>query len=56
MVLDITDGADPPTDNHVTANTFNGNQNDIFWDGSGTGNTFEGNACTTSVPPGLCPA
>jgi parallel beta-helix repeat protein len=56
VVLDITDGADPPSDNNVSLNAFTENQIDIFWDGSGEGNTFENNACSTSVPPGLCPA
>ena len=27
---------------------------DVFWDGTGTGNRFDGNHCSTSTPPGLC--
>jgi Periplasmic copper-binding protein (NosD) len=27
---------------------------DLFWDGTGTGNAWTGNVCTTSSPPGLC--
>ena len=27
---------------------------DLYWDGTGTGNVWTGNVCTTSSPPGLC--
>ena len=47
-------GADPPADNVVKGNVITGNQPDIFTDGSGTGNVFFANVCTTSVPGGLC--
>jgi parallel beta-helix repeat protein len=45
----------PPSNNTVTGNTITGNDPDILYDGSGTGNTFSGNTgCTTSQPEGLC--
>jgi hypothetical protein len=47
-------GAEPPSDNLVERNAILGNQPDVFWDGSGTGNAFERNLCRTSVPDGLC--
>jgi parallel beta-helix repeat protein len=43
-----------PTNNSVTGNTFGRNKPDIFWDKSGTGNSFLGNLCNTSVPTSLC--
>ncbi len=43
-----------PRNNSVTGNTFGRNKPDIFWDGSGTGNSFVGNLCNTSVPTRLC--
>jgi parallel beta-helix repeat protein len=47
-------GANPPSDNVVKGNVIKRNQPDIFFDGSGSGNVFEANACDTSVPDGLC--
>ena len=47
-------GGTPPTNNHVHGNRIVHNQPDLFWDGSGTGNAFQGNRCQTSSPPGLC--
>jgi len=38
----------------VTKNQITRNSLDIFWDRSGTANTFSGNVCHTSVPSGLC--
>jgi parallel beta-helix repeat protein len=43
-----------PRNNSVTGNTFGPNKPDIFWDESGTGNSFVGNFCNTSVPTRLC--
>jgi len=40
--------------NSVTGNHFGRNKPDIFWDKSGTGNSFLGNLCNTSVPSSLC--
>lgn len=47
-------GGTPPSDNVVTHNVVLHNQPDLFWDGTGTGNTFAGNLCQTSDPGGLC--
>jgi parallel beta-helix repeat protein len=43
-----------PTNNSVIANHFGHNKPDIFWDKSGSGNSFLGNLCDTSVPSSLC--
>jgi parallel beta-helix repeat protein len=48
------DGAPKPTNNSVTGNHFGPNKPDIFWDDSGSGNSFVGNLCNTSVPSSLC--
>jgi parallel beta-helix repeat protein len=51
-----TPGAEPPSGNVVRRNVILGNEPDIFWDSSGTGNVVEDNLCETSVPEGLCEA
>ena len=38
----------------VTSNQITNNARDLVWDGTGTGNSFSGNICHTSVPAGLC--
>src|ERR671912_894151 len=43
-----------PMNNSVTGNHFGHNKPDIFWDESGSGNSFLGNLCDTSVPSSLC--
>jgi parallel beta-helix repeat protein len=43
-----------PKNNSVTGNQFGRNKPDIFWDKSGSGNSFTGNNCNTSVPTRLC--
>ena len=48
------DTAQKPTNNSVTGNHFGHNKPDIFWDKSGSGNSFLGNLCNTSVPRSLC--
>src|SRR5215208_7396799 len=48
------DTAQKPTNNSVIANHFGRNKPDIFWDKSGSGNSFLGNLCDTSVPSSLC--
>jgi parallel beta-helix repeat protein len=54
-VIDSTQfGGSRPNGNLVKANLIKGNDPDIFWDGSGTGNVFAHNACSTSEPGGLC--
>ena len=47
-------GSAKPINNSVTGNTFGRNKPDIFWDESGSGNSFTGNLCNTSVPSRLC--
>ena len=42
----------PTTASRTTASP--GNQPDIFWDGTGTGNKIKENRCDTSNPAGLC--
>ena len=55
VVADIgIPGANPPSGNVVKRNVILGNQPDILWDGSGSGNVFDDNLCRTSVPDGLC--
>ncbi len=44
-----------PTNNAVKRNVFKKNSTDIVWDGTGTGNVFKKNLCSTSTPSGLCP-
>jgi hypothetical protein len=43
-----------PMNNSVIGNHFGRNKPDIFWDKSGSGNSFLGNLCDTSVPSTLC--
>jgi parallel beta-helix repeat protein len=40
--------------NSVIGNHFGRNKPDIFWDESGSGNSFLGNLCNSSVPSRLC--
>ena len=47
-------GSAKPRNNSVTGNHFGRNKPDIFYDKSGTGNSFVGNLCDTSVPSRLC--
>jgi hypothetical protein len=57
VMVDASEGGlDPPSDNTISGNTFTGNQPDILTDGTGQGNVIAANACTTSVPDGLCAA
>jgi parallel beta-helix repeat protein len=48
------EGTTTPRNNSVTGNHFGHNKPDIFWDKSGSGNSFLGNLCNTSVPSRLC--
>jgi len=55
VLLDTTGfGGTAPVNNHIEDNRLTANQPDVFSDGSGSGNRFEDNHCTTSTPPGLC--
>ena len=47
-------GTTKPRNNSVTGNTFGRNKPDIYWDKSGSGNSFVGNNCNKSVPTSLC--
>ena len=47
-------GSVKPRNNSVTGNHFGHNKPDIFWDKSGSGNSFLGNLCNKSVPSSLC--
>jgi nitrous oxidase accessory protein NosD len=43
-----------PKNNRVVGNVLRRNHPDLFWDGSGSGNTFQRNRCKTSDPAALC--
>jgi len=47
-------GADPRNIGVVKNILLRNQSEDLFWDGTGTGNTFTGNTCSTSTPDGLC--
>jgi parallel beta-helix repeat protein len=47
-------GTTKPKNNSVIGNHFGRNKPDIYWDKSGTGNSFVGNLCDSSVPTSLC--
>jgi nitrous oxidase accessory protein NosD len=50
----VIEGSVPPTDNLVKGNRILGNDPDLFWDQTGTGNVFRDNLCRSSTPPGRC--
>jgi parallel beta-helix repeat protein len=56
ILIDSTGfGGTAPTNNTVNRNLLTGNApNDILSDGTGSGNTFTSNSCTTSTPAGFC--
>jgi hypothetical protein len=54
VVLASGFGGTPPTNNRLQGNHILGNDPDIFWDETGSGNIFKGNNCDTSSPVGLC--
>ena len=47
-------GGTDPVGNLVRGNLLRDNTPDLAYDGSGTGNTFAHNSCSTSSPDGLC--
>ncbi len=55
VVVVTGDFGTAPTNNTVKRNVFKKNSTDIIWDGTGTGNVFKKNLCSTSTPSGLCP-
>ena len=52
----VTSGLDgtPPNGNVVKRNRIVGNDPDIFWDQTGSGNALRHNVCRSSTPPSLC--
>jgi hypothetical protein len=54
-VVVVSGDVTAPSNNTVKRNVFKKNSTDIFWDGTGTGNVFTKNLCSTSTPSGLCP-
>ena len=50
----ITKGSNPDHDAVVANRAFHNSPDDLFWDGTGVGNTFVANHCGTSSPAGLC--
>jgi hypothetical protein len=53
VALGSPDGT-PLSDNRVRGNVILGNEPDLCWDQTGTGNVFGSNVCQTSDPSGLC--
>lgn len=47
-------GGSNPVDNLIRGNQLRNNLPDLFYDGTGSGNTLIHNACHTSSPDGLC--
>jgi hypothetical protein len=50
----LTGGSDPNFDTIARNTAYRDHPADLLWDGTGTGVTFTGNHCATSLPPGLC--
>jgi hypothetical protein len=50
----LAGGSDPNFDTIARNTAFRDHPADLLWDGTGTGVTFTGNHCGTSLPPGLC--
>lgn len=48
------DPATAPAGNQVHGNRIVRNDPDLFWDQTGSGNSFRGNLCQASTPAGLC--
>jgi hypothetical protein len=49
-------GGTDPVGNLIKRNRLAGNEPDLFYDGTGSGNVFVKNKCETSTPAGLCSA
>ncbi len=47
-------GGSPPTNNRVDGNSAHENSVDIFWDETGSNNTFKHNDCDRSQPAWIC--
>lgn len=50
----LTGGSNPNLDTIARNTAYRDHPADLLWDGTGTGVTFTGNHCATSLPPGLC--
>jgi len=50
----LTGGSDPNFDTIASNTAYRDHPADLIWDGTGTGVTFTGNRCGTSLPAGLC--
>jgi hypothetical protein len=50
----LTKGSNPNFDTVAFNVAFRNHPADLIWDGTGIGVRFKGNACGTSLPPGLC--
>ncbi len=50
----LTHGSNPNFDTISFNFAFRNHPADLVWDGTGVGVRFKGNACGTSLPPGLC--
>jgi parallel beta-helix repeat protein len=48
----VTSGS---SDNVISGNIImKSGVDDLYWDGTGTGNVWKADVCMTSSPPGLC--
>jgi hypothetical protein len=54
VLVDASGGVDARSGNQVVGNVFDGNQTDVFADGTGSGNVISGNACGQGTPPDVC--
>lgn len=55
LVNSFSDGGNAPVGNTIRNNTFGDNKPyDIWYDGTGSGNTFPGNSCDSSNPAYIC--
>ena len=50
----LSHGSNPNFDTISFNSVFRNHPADLVWDGTGVGVRFKGNACGTSLPPGLC--
>jgi hypothetical protein len=50
----LSGGSNPNFDTIARNTAFRDHPADLLWDGTGTGVTFTGNHCATSLPAGLC--
>jgi nitrous oxidase accessory protein NosD len=53
VIVSSGPGGSPASNNQVTSNKLHGNQPDIFWDQTGTGNKVSDNECEAAIPGNL---